>query len=451
MAYCDEEETYGSSVVGLAKVTVDTRGGGGVDNATVLLLKEVGPSSLGDLVGTAEVDVHDRVPEVVVHVGEGLVAQDTGVVDNDVNAAKGINGTLDDNVTILSGGLDTSSLATSSADLANNGVRIHQIVDNDRGASLGEGVSVGAADTSTTTGDEGNLAGEVELLALLAGTHLHGLLKQREEVVGASRVLGILGEVDNLVPLLEDGTRSVRGVGLEEETVGALPAELGSEAATDLEDATVLGVVLVGEDSNEGNDELGAESVENLRRHDGGSHARSGNGGNDVGENVVLGTLFGQSLGETNHGELGSRVVGLAEAAVETSSRGSVDDATVLLLAEVRPGGAGNLVGAGDVDLHDQVPVLVGQVLEADVTEDTGVVDDNVDTAESLDGGVDDLLTELDGVVVGDGLAAGSLDFVDDDISSLRIAQVSHAFRTVQLSPFVKCVCSLPLWSYPRP
>lgn len=90
------------------------------------------------------------------------------------------------------------------------------------------------------------------------------------------------------------------------------------------------------------------------------------------------------------------------------------------MLAEVGPGGAGALVAALDVDLHDQVPVQVLHVLEADVAQDAGVVDEDVDAAESLDGRVDDLVSVLDAVVVGDRLATGSLDLVDYNIGGLE-------------------------------
>ncbi len=143
------------------------------------------------------------------------------------------------------------------------------------------------------------------------------------------------------------------------------------------------------------------------------------NGSNDIAVNVVFGALLGESLCETNHGELGGGVVGLAEGAVETGGRGGVNDAAVLLLTEVRPSGTGALVGTGDVDLHNEIPVLVCEVLEADVMEDTGIVDEDIDAAKGVDGGVDDLVAKLDAVVVGNGLAASGLDFVDDDISSL--------------------------------
>jgi hypothetical protein len=71
------------------------------------------------------------------------------------------------------------------------------------------------------------------------------------------------------------------------------------------------------------------------------------------------------------------------------------------------------------VNLHDQVPVLIFHVLEADIPEDTGVVDEHIDAAEGVDGGLDDLVTILDGVVVGNGVSAGLFDLVDDNIGGL--------------------------------
>lgn len=202
-------KTYSSGVVGLAKVAVDTTCGGGVDDTAVLLLEEVGPGSLGDLVGTAQVNVEDGVPEAVVHVGEGLVAEDTGVVDNDVNAAESINGSLDNGLAILGRSLDTDSLAAGLLDLLNNSVGVGEIVDDERGASLGESQSIGAADTGASTSDEDDLAGVVNLLALLAGGQLVGLLGELNEVVGLGGEGGVLGEVDDLVPVLDDGAGGV--------------------------------------------------------------------------------------------------------------------------------------------------------------------------------------------------------------------------------------------------
>lgn len=71
------------------------------------------------------------------------------------------------------------------------------------------------------------------------------------------------------------------------------------------------------------------------------------------------------------------------------------------------------------MDLHDQVPILVLEVLEANVTENTGIVDEDIDSAKGLDGGLDNGLAILDGIVVGHGLAASSLDLVYDNIGGL--------------------------------
>lgn len=426
-------KTYGSSVVGLAEVAIDTRSGGGVKNTAILLLEEVRPSSLGDLVGTAGVDVHDGVPEAVIHVVEGLVTKDTSVVHNDIDTAKGINGSLHNGITVLSGELGANGLATHLLDLVNDIVRIDKIVDNDGSTSAGKSQAVGAADTSTATSDEGDTAGEVNLLTRVVGPELEGLLEEGKEVVGTAGVLGV-GEVGDLIPLLDDGTGGVALVGLEEKTGGALPAELGDVATTNLEDgAGLAGVVLVNKDGNERNDPLRLHEGKKIRGHNGLGHAAGSDRSNDVGENVVLDALLGEGLGEADHGELGGRVVGLAKVTEQTGSGGGVDDATELLLAEVGPGGAGGLVGALDVDLEDEVPVLILHVLEGDVAEDTGVVDEDVDAAELLDGGLDDLVAILDAVVVGDGLAASGLDLVDNHIGSLLLSVLVSIMMTVAM------------------
>lgn len=72
------------------------------------------------------------------------------------------------------------------------------------------------------------------------------------------------------------------------------------------------------------------------------------------------------------------------------------------------------------MDLEDQVPVLVFDILEANIPEDTSVVDKNIDTAKGLDRGVDDFVTVFNRIVVGNSLAAGLLDLVDDYICGLE-------------------------------
>jgi hypothetical protein len=92
-------------------------------------------------------DVDDRVPEVVVHVGEGLVTQDTSVVHEDINATEGIDGGFDDGVTVLAGGLVANGLTAHLTDLLDDRLGVNQIVDDDGGAVLGEQKAVRAAET----------------------------------------------------------------------------------------------------------------------------------------------------------------------------------------------------------------------------------------------------------------------------------------------------------------
>lgn len=209
-------------------------------------------------------------------------------------------------------------------------------------------------------------------------------------------------------------------------------------ATTDLKDRAVLcGVAGMHEVTNDWDNVLGLQSLEKLWWHDRSSHSASSDGCNDVRDDVVLCALLGESFREANLGELRGRVIGLAEAAKETSCGCSVDDSAVLLLSEVGPCSTGTLillatslvyvlvqsssylVGALDVDCGDQVPVGVLHVLEADVAENTGIVDQDIDAAEGVNGSLDDLVTKLDAVVVCNGLASSLLDLVDDDISSL--------------------------------
>lgn len=71
------------------------------------------------------------------------------------------------------------------------------------------------------------------------------------------------------------------------------------------------------------------------------------------------------------------------------------------------------------MNLDDQIPILILHILEADVPQDPGIVDQHIDPSEGLNGRLDDLLAILDTVVVGDGLAARGFDLVDDDIGRL--------------------------------
>tara|TARA_R110002003_G_scaffold193_6_gene14969 strand:- start:5746 stop:6096 length:351 start_codon:yes stop_codon:yes gene_type:complete len=108
----------------------------------------------------------DDVPLVIGHVGKSLVAENTSVVDEDVNAAILLNRRLDNRLAVLHISLVANSLATKLLDFLHNVVRVDKIVNDDLRAALSQLQAVDATESSTSTGDERNLACEVKLLAL---------------------------------------------------------------------------------------------------------------------------------------------------------------------------------------------------------------------------------------------------------------------------------------------
>lgn len=83
------------------------------------------------------------------------------------------------------------------------------------------------------------------------------------------------------------------------------------------------------------------------------------------------------------------------------------------------PCGLGALVCSSDVNSNDEIPVLILHVLEGDISENTSIVDEDIDAAEAVNGSLNDPLSICDTVIVCDGLSAGLLYFLDNDISCL--------------------------------
>lgn len=73
------------------------------------------------------------------------------------------------------------------------------------------------------------------------------------------------------------------------------------------------------------------------------------------------------------------------------------------------------------MNIHNEVPVLILHVLEADIPKDASVVDQNIDTPEALDSGLDDLLAMCNAVIVGYSFAPCSSDFIHNNIGSLYL------------------------------
>ncbi|MNT90595.1 hypothetical protein D3C72_2315270 [compost metagenome] len=64
----------------------------------------------------------------------------------------------------------------------------------------------------------------------------------------------------------------------------------------------------------------------------------------------------------------------------------------------------------------DQVPLLLGHLVEGGVAQDAGVVDQDVDGAEGLQGGGDDLLALGHRMMVGNRFATHGMNFSDHGV-----------------------------------
>jgi len=79
---------------------------------------------------------------------------------------------------------------------------------------------------------------------------------------------------------------------------------------------------------------------------------------------------------------------------------------------------------------HHLIPLLLAHVEDHPVAEDAGVVHEDIDAAELIDGGLDDVLAAVhrgDRVVVGDGFVAFRHDLGDDLIGGAVV--VARAVR----------------------
>eukprot|EP00754_Rhynchopus_humris_P036759 Rhum_TRINITY_DN18852_c0_g1::Rhum_TRINITY_DN18852_c0_g1_i1::g.168597::m.168597 len=190
--------------------------------------------------------------------------------------------------------------------------------------------------------------------------------------------------------------------------------QLEERASTDLVEGGVGLARVVAEVQRHRHDVLRLQPRHNSRRHHRGRHPGARNGGDGVAEHVVLGALLSKRLGKAHKTHLGTRVVRLADVAEQAGGGGRAEDTAELLLKHVRPRCLRDGVRALQVHRHDEVPVVVGHLLEAAVAQDAGVVDHDVNAAEVLDRCRHDLLAELDAVVVGRRLAANGADLGDN-------------------------------------
>ena len=79
----------GRAVIRLAEIAAQPRGGGGHQDAAIILFAHRVPHRLGGEGRAEQMDAHDRFEIRRGHLGKALVTQDTGVVDQDMDAAPG--------------------------------------------------------------------------------------------------------------------------------------------------------------------------------------------------------------------------------------------------------------------------------------------------------------------------------------------------------------------------
>ena len=91
--------------------------------------------------------------------------------------------------------------------------------------------------------------------------------------------------------------------------------------------------------------------------------------------------------------------------------------------------------------LHDQIPILIFHVLEADIAEDAGIVEKHIDPTEALDGSLDDLVTITDIVIVCNGFASCLFDLFDNEVRRLYV-WVSDCLGAKHVIFIYLCSCS---------
>lgn len=120
-------------------------------------------------------DAVNQIPVGVVHFVEGLVAQDPGVVDHDVDATEDIKGVLHQFVAVgdrvVVGFGNAAGLADFGDDAVGSGGvgafalgRAAEVVDQHFGALPGEQQCVGASEATTGSGDDDNFIFETHRL-----------------------------------------------------------------------------------------------------------------------------------------------------------------------------------------------------------------------------------------------------------------------------------------------
>src|SRR3990172_194156 len=165
----------GGAVVRLAGVAAQAGNRGEVHDPAVALLSHELGGGIDGVEVALEMDVDDRIPLLLAHVEDHAVAQDAGDVDEDVNAAEGVDALPDNVLAALSRGdavVVGDRVAAGLLDLVRYLLRgavvvpgaidaDPRVVDDHVGALLREKDGDGAADAAARAGDDGVAAFEI--------------------------------------------------------------------------------------------------------------------------------------------------------------------------------------------------------------------------------------------------------------------------------------------------
>ncbi|MNJ38810.1 hypothetical protein D3C77_336660 [compost metagenome] len=170
-----DQAGLGRGVVALAEVAENAGAGGGHDDAAVALLTHDRPHGVGQAEGTLDVNVLDQVPLRFGHLVERTVAQDPGVVDQDVDGAEHLERGGDDFLAFGHRVVVGDSFTPQGADFRDHGIgrgtggtqafgADTQVIDHDLGTPGTQQQGVGASQAVAGAGDNGNFAVKANFL-----------------------------------------------------------------------------------------------------------------------------------------------------------------------------------------------------------------------------------------------------------------------------------------------
>ena len=224
------------------------------------------------------------------------------------------------------------------------------------------------------------------------------------------------------VDLAQVGADSLRGVLGEDDAVGLGHEDPGDPPAGHGVDVAVDRALLMRKECHQGTDGLGRDLGDEVSQ-DVLGHPGRGDRSDGVDLDVVAGALDRQDTGQPGQPGLGRAVVGLSKVAEQPGGRAGVHDAAIALFAHDAIGRLADIEGTLEVHVDHRIDHGRVHVVERLVPQDAGVVDQHVDPAEGVQGGLHDPLAAFRGrhaVAVGRRDATHGGDLLDHPVCGER-------------------------------